>query len=530
MINFKKKVSGVVRSRNFSPSVMTALIIAAVIVLNTFVYLLYNYTKAEATAKAVDLSISDAVKEDFDAAAAKGKHLTITFCMSEEDIQNHSEGKYVYGTVKNYAEKYPDFITLKFADIFTLQYDGDTNEKFNPEKYQKIPRKDASGEIIRDKDGNEVYDEYKINRASVIFECDTVVGGTLVRSNARVVTGSSAYVDFFTLDANGYVTSYNGEETFAAMAFWVMNDEHKTVYFTTGHGEVPSSNLYYTLLYAGYYLDEINLRKESVPEDAAFVVISNPKTDFEKAANDSYVSELKRLEEYADQGGSFYVLLDPYAGSLPRLEEFVSEEFGISTMRNDEGESLLVKDLNQSVNAQGFTGFTLLADYAENSTADTIKNKIEQFGGSVIINDAAALYCDESKGAKALLTSSPSATLEAGGENDNTKGPHAVVACSEREANFDRKAKMVYMSSIYLTASDAMVSNNYANKDFLYALFDEFYEGPDMPYGIDCIEMTDERLENLTLGRSIGYAVMLLAIPALLGAAGAVTIIRRKNR
>ena len=86
------------------------------------------------------------------------------------------------------------------------------------------------------------------------------------------------------------------------------------------------------------------------------------------------------------------------------------------------------------------------------------------------------------------------------------------------------------MSSIYLTASDAMVSNNYANKDFLYALFDEFYEGPDMPYGIDCIEMTDERLENLTLGRSIGYAVMLLAIPALLGAAGAVTIIRRKNR
>jgi hypothetical protein len=51
-----------------------------------------------------------------------------------------------------------------------------------------------------------------------------------------------------------------------------------------------------------------------------------------------------------------------------------------------------------------------------------------------------------------------------------------------------------------------------------------------MPYGIDCVEMQEERLENLTLGRSILYTCILLAIPVVLAAVGTVTIIRRKNR
>ncbi len=532
MMNFKKAVTRVVRSRNFSPSVMTAIIVAAVIFANAFIYMLYVYTRPSATvAEKEDLSISDAVKEDFDNAAAQGKHLTITFCMSEADIQNHSEGKFVRETVMNYADKYSDFISIRYANIFTLEYDDASGEKFSPEKYQKVARKDASGEILLDKSGNPIYDEYKISRSSVIFECETFdQSGNLLRSNIRVVSGSSAFVDFFTLDANSYVTSYNGEEVFAAMAFWVINDQHETVYFTTGHGEVPSTNFYYSLLYAGYYIDEINLRKESVPEDAAFVIISNPKTDFEKAANDNYVSELMRLKEYSDNGGAFYVILDPLAKSLPRLEEFVSEEFGISVKTNDDGERLMVKDLNQSVNTQGFTGFTLLADYADNSVAQSIKNKIDGFGGSVIINDAAALECNESLGARPLLTSSASASLVAGGENEGEDGPHTVIACSEKKVNFDRSAKMIFISSVYLAASDAMVSNNYANKDFLYALYDEFYDGPDMPYGIDCVEMQEERLENLTLGTSILYTCMLLAIPVVLAAVGTVTIIRRKNR
>jgi len=535
MMNFKKAVTRVVRSRNFSPSVMTAIIVAAVIFANAFIYMLYVYTRPSVTvAEKEDLSISDAVKEDFDKAFSDGKRMTITFCMSEADIQNHSEGKFVRETVLNYANKYSDFITVRYANIFTLEYDDASGEKFNPAKYQKIVRKDESGETLKDESGNPIYDEYRISRSSVIFECNTYPNGDLsqqpTRSNVKVVTGSSAFIDFFTLDANSYVSSYNGEEVFAAMAFWVINNRHDTVYFTTGHGEVPSTNFYYSLLYGGYYIEEINLRKESVPQDAAFVIISNPKTDFEKAANDEYDSELKRLKEYTDRGGAFYVILDPFAKKLPRLEEFVHEEFGISVKTNDDGERLLVKDLNQSVNTQGFTGFTLLADFADNSAAQNIKDKIDEYGGSVIINDAAALDCDESLGARPLLVSSPSATLIAGGVSEDDDGPHAVIACSEKKVNFDRTAKMVFVSSIYLAANDAMVSNNYANKDFLYALYDEFYNGPDMPYGIDCVEMQEERLENLTLGSSILYTCMLLAIPVALAAVGTVTIIRRKNR
>ncbi len=533
MIDFKKTVAKVVNNRNFSPSIVTALIVAAFLVANVFIYVMYAYlTPANMQIEKEDLSISDAAADVFERAKSEGKEITVTFCMSEENIKYHPEGMRVYQTAKEFEKKYPDFINIRYANIFTLEYD-DGEGKFNPAEYQKVERKTASGDVILDSEGNPVVDEYKVTATSIIFECNTTDGqGNVVRRNIKVVTGAAAFVDFYILDADNYITAYNGEEYFTAMAYWVISNEHKTVYFTMGHGELPSTHLYTTIVSAGYYVKELNLRKETVPADAAFVVISNPKSDFERAASGEYVSEIQRLSEYADMGGSFYVIVDPIAKRLTNLEEFVAEKFGISFKTNDDGERLMVKDINQGIGVDGFSGFTLVTDFADAPLASAISSKISKYNGEIIVSDVAALSCDESLGAKALLQSSPSSSLEAGGIASNENGPFAVAAYSERENEFNDSAKLFFMPSIYFTANDAMSSESdqYANKNFLYGLFDELYDGDDMPYGTKCVLMQEERLVKLTLGASLTYAAILMAIPVALAAVGTVTIIRRKNR
>lgn len=528
MINFKQGINAFVKGRNFSPTVVTAMIIAIFVVANALIYVLYSYAMVgSSTVEQEDLSITDAAKETFDKALAEGKKLTVTFCMREADLKVHETGSFVYRTAKAFEEKYPDFIDIKYVNIFTLMYDG-TGELFNAEKYTKVERKDGNGEPALDNEGNPIIDEYVLTRASVIFECETRdAQGNSVRNNIRVVTGTSAFIDFFTVDDSKYVTSYNGEEIFTAVSNWVIADEHKSAYFTIGHGEVPSLNFYNALLCAGYYIGEINLRKQSVPEDAALVIISNPKSDFERAADGSgIISEIDRLEDYRDRGGAFYVVMDPLARSLPRLEEFAFD-FGISLRENEEGERLMVKDLD---NAIGIDGFTMVTEYADTPLATEIYDNIKEYEGNVILSNVSALQCDEARGARPLLVSSASAVLESEGETVNDEGSYVVAAYSERYNESSESAKMFFIPSVYLTATDAMITNGYSNKDFIYSLFDVFYGAENLPYGTNVVLQQSTMLENLTLGTSIVYTSILMAIPAILAVVGTVTIIRRKNR
>ena len=81
-----------------------------------------------------------------------------------------------------------------------------------------------------------------------------------------------------------------------------------------------------------------------------------------------------------------------------------------------------------------------------------------------------------------------------------------------------------------MTVSDALVTNGYANKDFIYSLFDNFYGRDGMPYGCKVAFYNSGILENLTMGTARVYTAIILAIPCVIAVFGAVLIIRRKNR
>lgn len=504
MNNFKQKLSAAVHGRNLPSAAVTAIIIASVILLNLILYTIgTNYQMYLRFDEEPDMSISSAADESFTAAQSRGEQVTVTFCMYRDDVKNHTTGKYVLDTAEQFAKKYPSFIKIKHINIIT-QLD-DSGNFIDIEAYEKYAEEN----------------EVSLSRYSVIFECGDKI---------KIVTdtySSLGYADFFTFDNSGNASSYSGEETFASMVNFVAREgETKYAYFTTGHSELPSLSLYNVLTRAGYIVKELNLRKvDKIPDNAGLVVISNPLSDFERAAEGSSLhSEIERMRAYADRGGNFLVTLDPYASRLPVLESFLSD-FGFAFNRTESGDSHIIKD-----NTNGITtdGFTLIASYADSDACASIKERTDIGGGNIILSYVSSMLLSGS--ARPLLVTSDSAVAEAAGQTVSEAGTHVIAGYSESERESGEVASVVVVPSVYLTASDAIVTNGYANKDFIYALCETFYECDSMVYGTNSYVYDDAVLENLTMGTARIYTAIAVAIPVIIAAAGAVIVIRRKNR
>ena len=93
-----------------------------------------------------------------------------------------------------------------------------------------------------------------------------------------------------------------------------------------------------------------------------------------------------------------------------------------------------------------------------------------------------------------------------------------------------QNGKHELISPMLVTATDAITTNGYSNKDFLYSLFDEFYGQSGVPYGCRSVLYDDSTLENLTMGTARIYTIIILTIPAAIAVLGVVVIRRRKNR
>ena len=510
MNNLKQGFASAFKGRNLFSAALTAVVICTVVFVNIIIYTitsaysLYFPIKEEQ----YDLSISSANDALFAKYIEQGSKVTVIFCSYEDVVQSNEKGEAVYRTAKYFEERYPGFVELKFINAIT-QLDADGNAV------------DLSQFMQREGD--------YINEKSVIFSTET---------NYRVVTDSyttTGYANFYTMDSQLTPTSYNGEEVFASSIFWALQPEENLsiAYFTVGHGETSSANLYNVLLSAGYTVKELNLRQNDVPEDADLVVISNPVVDFERGAEGSSLwTEYDRLVEYRDNGGKFIVIIDPMINkSFSVLSHFIGE-YGLSFERAESGEKALIKESSNAITADGFT---LVAEFADSEIGVAMKEKITSRAGTdnprVILRGVGSIVIDPNySGAESLLVASSSSSLEAGGEKIDSEGSYTIAAYSYYSAGSAEDSAIIVMSDGMLTATDAIVTERYSNKDFLYSLFDVFFEKGDMPYGCRSVIYYDSVLENLTVGTARIYTAILIAIPVMIGVLGGVVLVRRKNR
>lgn len=503
--DFLTKAKSRLESRNFSMTTITVLVLALALFANAFLYALDEKVGLSVIRPSSSgITLSGATDTYFDDVKDL-RHVTLTFCMPEDELSAHTTGSYVLRTAKQLAERYPSFLTLRFVNIITKR-DAEGNA-VDLSRYEK----DETGEAV------------SIKKSTVIFESTR---------HYRVLTdtySTAGFADFFTLNSSGKLVAYNGEEVLAAMIRFVLADEHKTAYFTNYHGETADLALRTVLATAGYYIKDIDLREKEIPADAGLVLISAPQSDFEQGAAGSGVrSEIDRLSDYVEKGGNLYVALHSYLKrDLPVFSAFL-EKYGIriATTELAGGQTVqnIVKDADRAITTDGFTFSSLLSESAD---ADFLTRVGRYSENGVLVSHTGRILPAEHL--TPLLVTSSSAVTEAGGGRIDGQGSYIVAAVAE--ARGEGTTGHIFVSpSIYLSASDALTSSKYANRDFLFAVFETYFGAGKMPYGTTLFNLSDNLLENLTMQTAKIYTVIIAAIPTALCIFAVVYLRRRKNR
>lgn len=261
---------------------------------------------------------------------------------------------------------------------------------------------------------------------------DTVQNNSLV-----VVSGEKsryiAYGDIYLTDVDyttySYVYSFDGEGAITSAIAYVVSDELPKVYTLSGHGEEALPEYVQTQLEKeNMEWEEFSLLNEdSIPEDAACLMIYAPATDISE-------EEAQLLTEYADNGGKILVFAGPtQTGSLENLYS-VLENYGVTT------QSGVVIEGDRGHYAFG-QPYVLMPDLAE----DTLTEPLTSGNYYAIVPIAQGLTVGETENATvtALMTTSNTAFSKAAGyalttyekEDGDTDGPFALAVSIQTQGD-----------------------------------------------------------------------------------------------
>lgn len=178
----------------------------------------------------------------------------------------------------------------------------------DPDKTKELQDKGftlSQGDIVI-----ECEDRYKHIPAYTMFETHTDNG-----TDGKQAATSSVY--------------FTGENLITGAIEAVVTGKETKIYFLTGHSEMSIEKDYTTLkknLAARNYIAEpLDISsKESIPEDAAIVIVAAPKTDITQ-------NELKVLNDYLDKGGNVCFWMSPNEDAIDYTNiESILKDFSIS--------------------------------------------------------------------------------------------------------------------------------------------------------------------------------------------------------
>lgn len=478
---------------------LTAILASAVVVFNLVFFGLANKLSLYFSDSQVYAHTLSGNTDAYLGEVADRGDVEIIFCNHEENITGEPAYNLVYQTALQMAERY-GFVKTRIVNIFT------DPEQVEPYKYATDP---DTGEREKIND---------INRNSVIVAAE---GDFVVLSMQH----------FFVLDSDNVITAYSGEEIMAAMIHRVQTEVRPTAYFTTQHGETYSSSFYNRLLCAGYDIATVDLVTEELGAGAGdLLVISNPRYDFSVGAADKGITgELDKIDAFLARGGSLFAMLDPLVTNTVFLERMLAE-WGIELWREETDgmrESVMIRDNTNSITTDGYA---LICDVAGSALAETLAAELSEVeAGRVIVRQASPMLLEgkEGKTVSAILTTSSSSHAYAGGKEVSGDGQFAVAAASRDGAS---GGSVFAVASVYMTAQDAITTNEYGNRDLILSLVGNL-TGASVPTGCSYFILEPTVLEDLTMREARLWTVLVaVAVPCALLVAGACVMLKRRYR
>ena len=170
----------------------------------------------------------------------------------------------------------------------------------------------------------------------------------------------------------------------------LVKGEQKTIYFVEGHGEKLIAETEQTgfdaarlaLERENYVVRSLNLvREQAVPEDASVLVWPGPETD-------PFPEELKEVQDYLEQGGSVFLMLDPTPSSslgglldqwaMSAGDNFVVDVSGVGRLFGMGPSIPLVSQYGPHAITEGLTGVMTLFPLARSiSTVDPVEGGLK---------------------------------------------------------------------------------------------------------------------------------------------------------
>lgn len=215
-------------------------------------------------------------------------------------------------------KRYNDRIDYRFVDIesnpdILSQYEANTINQFdiifetNPSKDVKRVRKLTLIDLMKFRDdfNQQMSQNYGV-------DVDTLADNY---GDLRVI---QSYINF--------IESSRADEAFVSALMAVADPNPVNAVFVKGRVESDPLKYLHTLLEAnGYFVKDIDITKEEIPEDTRLVIVPAPSEDY-------LPEEVKKLSDYLYNGGEYGKQMLYCAsirqGSTPNLDEFL-EEYGI---------------------------------------------------------------------------------------------------------------------------------------------------------------------------------------------------------
>lgn len=454
--------------------------------------------------------------------------INILFPVDRDALESDDTTLYVQENAEELRAKFPDYISTEYVNSIN-----------NPKRFQKYLSSNTE----------------TISLDSVIIECGTEFRIRSLRS-------------FYIFD-NEEPYAYNGEKAYASSILAVTRAEAPLACYTTNHGEsfpksaeVDANGEQLTpflevLENAGYRAQGIDLSKEEIPEACRLLITFNPKQDF-IAGNTGLEKqgELKKLDDYLADRNAYMVFLSPETGKLENLEEFLGE-WGLAVRRNGD-DPITVRDNVHSVNSYE----SIESQYDVN---DLMEGWASGLSAKVMFKNAMAIdYARDYKITTQALASDDSKTFEIGGNiaynrsvftmfksHETAAGyaagsevakatasdPFKLMAVSvethyeqEKYTLLEDSAYVLLCGSTDFASSDFLYSNAFGNEDLLLSVFQMCGREP-VPVGLDFKEFANYKIEQISTGDATKYTVILTVAPIIIAlGAGVFVLVRRKNR
>lgn len=362
------------------------------------------------------------------------------------------------------------------------------------------------------------------------------------KNSLIVVSGKRSrvidYYDIYHYEASSYsysseLTGFDAEgQLTSAISYVTLSDDQlPVVYEITGHGETSLGSEFQDVIEkANMTLSSVELLNEdSVPEDAAAIIISAPQQDFNEA-------DAKKVADYLKDGGKAIVIGSYTENSLPNFESIL-EKYDVSFTRG------MVAENNEQYYYRMGGPFHLLPVANSSAFTGSIAGNYVYVPASLGINyPDSGEESDDLSSDDVHYTSLMDATDQAVSKNDlnqmtddtfeegDDMGPFSLGLAVEKTVDEDSTTQLLVFGSPYLFSDEAtqMTANNgVLFSDVIGSLV------PETESLGTVIPMKDYTLDNLTVNALWSVLLGLLFtifVPIILLVTGIVIFVVRRKK